>query len=369
MPCFQDELCLQPFWSRRMLSKKKRPYDESVLPPACRLRENIRDIFASNTLPAARVQSLLNDASDAGVDDCRELRGIPTNAHRNLRRSFLKRCLWPDLYHATVRVHDRRTGGEKESSISLLLPHEIVQKLHKHGHLDVLTYTGGLDPVAGKHFRFCKLSAGDEPMIPIGFWGDGVPCNWDRTESVEVVSMNLPGQDGQWGPLRIPLLAISKKDVAPNTMDDLMVVLAWSLRHLAAGIWPSSRHDGSALDGKRLKKKGALGLRGALVEVRGDWLFFADVFKFPRHNSKAGCCWRCHTTPSEVLLLLFLLIRKCLLFCPACLLIRRCLLFATPSNEEVSFVLSSLPPNQEVSFVLSSLPPIQEVAFVLSSRG
>ena len=256
-----------------MLSKGKRPYDESELPAACRLRENIRDIFASNTLPAARVQSLLNDASDAGVDDCREFRGIPRNVARNLRRSFLKRCLWPDLYHATVRVLDRTTGGEKESSIAFLLPHEIVHKLRKHGHTDVLTYTGGLDPVAGKHFRSCKLSAGDVPLVPIGLWGDGVPCNWDRTESVEVVSMNLPGQDGQWGPLRIPLVAISKKDVGPNTMDDLMGVIAWSLRYLAAGVWPSSRHDGSALDGKRLNKKGSLGIRGALVEVRGDWLF------------------------------------------------------------------------------------------------
>ena len=108
--------------------------------------------------------------------------------------------------------------------------------------------------MAGKHFRFCKLSAGDVPLVPIGLWGDGVPCNWDRTESVEVVSMNLPGRDGQWGPLRIPRVAISKKDVGPNTMDDLMGVIAWSLRYLAARMWPSSRHDGSASDGKRLKK-------------------------------------------------------------------------------------------------------------------
>ena len=101
----------------------------------------------------------------------------------------------------------------------------------------------------GNMSAIVKLSAGDVPMVPIGLWGDGVPCNWDRTESVEVVSMNLPGQDGQWGPLRIPLVAISKKDVGPNTMDDLMGVIAWSLRYLAAGFWPSSRHDGSALDG------------------------------------------------------------------------------------------------------------------------
>ena len=55
----EDELCLQPFWFKRMLSKRQRPYDESELPAACGLRANIRDIFASNTLPASRVQSLL----------------------------------------------------------------------------------------------------------------------------------------------------------------------------------------------------------------------------------------------------------------------------------------------------------------------
>ena len=50
---------MQAFWSKRMLSKRQRPYDESELPAANRLRANIRDMFASNTLPASRVQSLL----------------------------------------------------------------------------------------------------------------------------------------------------------------------------------------------------------------------------------------------------------------------------------------------------------------------
>ena len=69
-----------------------------------------------------------------------------------------------------------------------------------------------LDPVAERSIsEIVSYRAGDVPMTPIGLWGDGVPCNWDRTESVEVISMNLPGQDGQWGPLRIPLVAISNK--------------------------------------------------------------------------------------------------------------------------------------------------------------
>ena len=84
-------------------------------------------------------------------------------------------------------------------------------------------------------------------------------------------------------------------------MDDLMGVLAWSLRYLAAGIWPSSRHDGSALDGKRLKKARRPGHQRSTCGSKGRLAVLADVLNFPRHNSKAGCCWRCHTTPSEVL--------------------------------------------------------------------
>jgi hypothetical protein len=43
-----------------------------------------------------------------------------------------------------------------------------------------------------------------------------------------------------------------------------------------------------------------LGVRAALCEVRGDWKFFKDTFRFPGWNTKAGICWRCTCTPAEL---------------------------------------------------------------------
>ena len=82
-------------------------------------------------------------------------------------------------------------------------------------------------------------------MVPLGLWGDGVPCNWDRTESVEVVSLNLPGQGGQYKNLRLPVTALSRKLVTDGTWDDIMAVVAWSLQYAAIGKFPTERHNGS----------------------------------------------------------------------------------------------------------------------------
>ena len=37
-----------------------------------------------------------------------------------------------------------------------------------------------------------------------------------------------------------------------------------------------------------------------LVEVRGDWKLYSDVFRLPAWNSKAGCCYRCTATPVTI---------------------------------------------------------------------
>ena len=51
----------------------------------------------------------------------------------------------------------------------------------------------------------------------------------------------------------------------------------------------------------RLKRAGnQLGFAGALVEVRGDWLFFNECFGFPHWRSLNGICWRCRCTPDQV---------------------------------------------------------------------
>jgi len=77
-----------------------------------------------------------------------------------------------------------------------------------------------------------------------------------------------------------------------------------SLGQLALGVYPNRRHDGSdwmAEDVGRSKVAGAhLHTKACLVEIRGDWKFFGEVFAFPKHNTNAGICWTCKCTPSQV---------------------------------------------------------------------
>ena len=129
---------------------------------------------------------------------------------------------------------------------------------------------------------------------------DATPFNRGRSKSLEIVSLNLPGQGSD---LRIPTCVIPKDVIAKEvTYDEIMQVVAWSFTQLYKGKCPSFRHDGSKWqksDAYRKKKNESLP-RSILVEVRGDWAAYKHNFKFPGWNEKAGCCWLCGMTPDHV---------------------------------------------------------------------
>ena len=165
--------------------------------------------------------------------------------------------------------------------------------------------TEGLDAVSKRHLRSCE-SQSQCKYLPLGLWGDGVPCNWDRTESVDTIAISLPGQTGQFKPLRMPVLIMRHAQVSEHTWEDAMEIIAWSLQCCAAGVFPRERHDGSdwlksdRTRCKRCKNAGeSLGIRSILTEVRGDWNFYAETFGFSRWNTGTGLCFRCKCTLDE----------------------------------------------------------------------
>jgi hypothetical protein len=184
---------------------------------------------------------------------------------------------------------------------AFLLPHEYVEVLCRLGDT-VVCSIAGLDPLSHRHLQRCKAMSGAADMVPLGLWGDGVPVNWDRSEPVETLSIYLPGQATTWKTLRLPVTGFSRKQLAPGTWDDLMSVIAWSFQYAAMGVWPPTRHDGSAWlpsDCNRSKKKGNV-VRSCLVEIRGDWKFYAETFRFPQWNAAAGICWKRWCTLEQV---------------------------------------------------------------------
>ena len=105
--------------------------------------------------------------------------------------------------------------------------------------------------------------------------------------------------------MRLPITGLTRKQIGPNTWWDIMQVISWSLKFLFVGIHPVRRHDGSEWCDRDLKRckiipgRPMLG-KGALVEIRGDWKFFGELFSLPKHNENRGICWRCTCTPQQV---------------------------------------------------------------------
>ncbi len=137
--------------------------------------------------------------------------------------------------------------------------------------------------------------------LALGIWGDGRACNFDSTDSIEVLSLNLPGLAGTDAHIRFPITCLSDKQVSPNAWFGVKKLLKWSLQVPATGTPPTERHDHTAWRASDKGRANVAMQRSCLVEVRADWEYMAEVFHLPSHNLGEGCCWTCECTPCEVL--------------------------------------------------------------------
>ena len=170
-------------------------------------------------------------------------------------------------------------------TLSMLLPHEVLfcmmQVQEKEALLQAQREQGAADTLRDLRSREELFGVPEGNLLGLGIWMDGVPFNRPRNKSLEVVAWNIVGQ----GSMRIPITCLPKDFVAKHdTFDDLLSVVSWSTRCLIWGTMPSSRHDGTAFqasDGWRMNKKVAgkkIGLQAALVEMRGDWSMYKEIF-------------------------------------------------------------------------------------------
>ena len=295
--------CVQP---RAMLHKTKRPYDPQELAPRTKLRRNIVDIVANNSLSRARIAEVARDVNavdPASFFDIARLsaKSSANNTARDVRRKFVKGVAWMPVYWAQVRCRNVKKEAEELQWIAISLPHEILHAIQNISVLEKLHETEGMDPLTKAHHQSCEQQAGCR-LLGLGLWADGTPCNWDRSETVETLCLNFPGLTGDYKNLRITVTALSHKNVCANTWTDINAIVKWSLQILATGQWPTCRHDGSdwlKSDCKRVKAREIQ--KSCLVEVRADWDWMAKIYGFPAHNFATGCCWKCTCTPAQVM--------------------------------------------------------------------
>jgi len=284
-----------------MLSRRERPYDPEAMAPRQRLRANLFDLASTNSIALQRADEICRDVNrvdPASFADAAR-RPAKTNRAANLRRVLRKGCSWMPCYWAQVRCFDPKTQKEVLDWLAVQLLHEYITVLKRSGIVRKLLEVEGLDPPTLEHLREAEAQC-QEKLIALGIWGDGAPCNWDRSESIDVITMSLPGLTGEHAHLRLPITSLANKNVSEHTWHDVFTVVKWSMEVLATGIWPTCRHDGSPwrkADACRRTSRPLL--KAALCEVRCDWAFLMVSFTSLPTIPKQGTVG--HATTSQMM--------------------------------------------------------------------
>ena len=298
----------------------KRKVDLSTLrePDQKRFRHNVSNLFLTKTVSARRANELMKDAQIAGAAGVKDLvKGAEKsgsgekqanwekNLARDMKRKMLKNCLWFNEYIALIPCYNPETQAEEMKKIPFLLPHEIHFVFSKRSQKKDLLQTGGMCELSKKHSANMQMQFQVREAIGLGLWIDGTPYNYDRSQTLECISLNFPGLLPPNGTLRILLCCIPKHwCIKGVTLSKMLGILSWSFIHLANCTWPSARHDGSFWhpgDKKRSTFNGkALPFTAFLLEVRGDWAMTKEVFQFPGWRDKQGSCHLCLCKPIEI---------------------------------------------------------------------
>ena len=140
--------------------------------------------------------------------------------------------------------------------------------------------------------------------VPLGLFGDAVKYrqkSYGKPEKMLAVFLNAP----LWRPKlarasRWLLFAIPEKNLyMHHTLDAVFRRIVWSLNVLREGLFPTCGPAGEPLSRKQAARAGqpiCRGLRFTITELRGDWLYHRQVFRFRsswQSGSKAPVCFFC----------------------------------------------------------------------------
>ena len=132
--------------------------------------------------------------------------------------------------------------------------------------------------------------------IPLGLHGDGGA--FSKQDSLFVLSWNslCAGAASEGFARRFIFTIVRKRVMTTETMDALWKIFSWSMNNLFTGITPSTDWEGRPREGGA--QYVAQGWQGALVQIRGDWEFYANVLGVPNWASALNMCWFCKASNS-----------------------------------------------------------------------
>ena len=142
-----------------------------------------------------------------------------------------------------------------------------------------------------------------EDVIPLALYMDGLPySHTDAVVGVWLINL-VTGMRH--------MISIIRKRICCKcgcrsfcTFEALYKFINWSLVAFAAKTWPQERHDETPWqdrDSHRSESAGkALTVRGALIQIKGDWSEFCSRLGFPNWASNVRPCFLCASRPTDM---------------------------------------------------------------------
>ena len=267
------------------------------------LNNELKRDWALGKLSSAQVQKYAWSAMEQGAIGLKRLSAIGNSGRnpQNLLRALMHvfghpRGAPPFGWIEIPTVHGTRTPHP------FLYPHLLFKHLYAENRAAWETAVRGAEGGSAEFWsslqdsEYVRRHPTPERIgpatIPLGFHGDGGA--YSKHDSIYVFSWNSLLGSGTTKQKRFIATVVRKADMVPGTMDAIFKVIAWSFNVLLDGRTPANNYYGLPNDDPVAPL--ADGWNGALAQIRGDWAFYTEVFKFPQWNSAMEMCWLCRAS-------------------------------------------------------------------------
>jgi len=260
----------------------------------------------SSAIQSQEAASFSSAAGAAGVDTLAKIGNhgkAPKNCARDLKRVVQRGTTAPVPYMVSIPITEPKHNRVVEVEHPVLLPHEMIAYIISTGRATVkelqMLFPGVTRPWQHTNTGFAWTIKCLRALVFL--WGSmgmeflsrNPPTNNHPQRST--AGTCLCDRDGK----RHLFANIHKEFLCMCgcagrcTMEALFAVFVWSMQILMGGLHPHKRHGGGPLDAARAQLGGhPLGFNGVLLQARGDWQWYNQVFQFPSWGS-GSLCWLC----------------------------------------------------------------------------
>ena len=265
--------------------------------------ESLLALFLTSKVSAESIGVICYHAFHAGIAQANKFAfrpGAPSGHYsRHMKDVLGFRGQRERLYQLPVTGTRKYDLGRSNYNVAVQPAHETVMRDAEQDpslctKLRDMLDCNALPPAYTEHVVVQQNRLGS--VLPVAIYMDGVPySNTDGVWGIWIINMVN---------MRRFLVGLIRKRITCRcgckgwcTSFAVLSVLRWCLTSLAAGVYPSSRHDGTAwqtTDSMREQLAGkAMQFKAAVVYILGDWAEFCERLGFPTWQSSLRPCFCC----------------------------------------------------------------------------